>query len=210
VTAERPTEQRWPAARRSHPSELHADVAVIGGGLGGVAAGLAAARAGCTVVLTEDSEWLGGQLTSQAVPPDEHPWIESFGCTASYRRLRDEVRAHYRRWYPLSVQARSERHLNPGRGTLSARGDRYIDVACCPFEIPLGALVPVRMNNLLPAAKNIGTTHITNGCYRLQGVMRTERWTRAKARHGTDAQVRPRSDPPAATLTGCWSSKPPG
>jgi len=24
-------------------------------------------------VLTEDSDWLGGQLTSQAVPPDEHP-----------------------------------------------------------------------------------------------------------------------------------------
>ncbi|MDQ4055604.1 MAG: FAD-dependent oxidoreductase [Actinomycetota bacterium] len=101
-------------------TELHADVAVIGGGLGGVAAGLAATRAGCTVVLTEDSDWLGGQLTSQAVPPDEHPWIESFGCTASYRRLRDEIRDHYRRWYPLSLEARSERHLNPGRGTVSA------------------------------------------------------------------------------------------
>ena len=26
------------------------------------------------------------------------------------------------------------------------------------------------MTNLLPAAKNIGTTHITNGCYRLHPV----------------------------------------
>ena len=26
------------------------------------------------------------------------------------------------------------------------------------------------MNNLLPACKNIGTTHITNGCYRLHPV----------------------------------------
>ncbi|GAC1492758.1 MAG: hypothetical protein NVS1B13_23060 [Flavisolibacter sp.] len=26
------------------------------------------------------------------------------------------------------------------------------------------------MENLLPAAKNIGTTHITNGCYRLHPV----------------------------------------
>ena len=34
-----------------------------------------------------------------------------------------------------------------------------------PFEIPLGALVPVATRNLLPAAKNIGTTHITNGAY---------------------------------------------
>ena len=34
------------------------------------------------------------------------------------------------------------------------------------FKIPLGALLPVRTKNLLPANKNIGTTHITNGCYR--------------------------------------------
>ena len=28
----------------------------------------------------------------------------------------------------------------------------------------------MRMKNLLPANKNIGTTHITNGCYRLHPV----------------------------------------
>jgi hypothetical protein len=28
----------------------------------------------------------------------------------------------------------------------------------------------VRVRNLLPACKNIGATHITNGCYRLQPV----------------------------------------
>src|SRR6185295_2534372 len=39
-----------------------------------------------------------------------------------------------------------------------------------PFQIPLGALVPRRTANLLAAAKNIGTTHITNGCYRLHPV----------------------------------------
>ena len=32
------------------------------------------------MVLTEPTDWIGGQLTSQAVPPDEHPWIEQFGC----------------------------------------------------------------------------------------------------------------------------------
>jgi hypothetical protein len=31
-------------------------------------------------------------------------------------------------------------------------------------------LLPRRMENLLPANKNIGTTHITNGCYRLHPV----------------------------------------
>jgi hypothetical protein len=49
-------------------------------------------------------------------------------------------------------------------------GDNYIDIESKPFQIPLGALVPVRVQNLLPACKNIGTTHVTNGCYRLHPV----------------------------------------
>jgi hypothetical protein len=39
-----------------------------------------------------------------------------------------------------------------------------------PFEIPLRALIPVRVRNVLAACKNIGTTHITNGAYRLHPV----------------------------------------
>jgi hypothetical protein len=100
-------------------AEIGSDVLVVGGGLGGVAAALAAVEAGCTVVLTEECDWLGGQLTSQAVPPDEHPWIEQFGCTARYRRLRDGLRTYYRQWYPLSESARADPYLNPGRGTVS-------------------------------------------------------------------------------------------
>jgi hypothetical protein len=100
-------------------TEIRADVVVVGGGLGGVAAALAAVEAGRTVVLTEECDWLGGQLTSQAVPPDEHPWIEQFGCTARYRRLRDGLRAYYRQWYPLSESARADPYLNPGQGTVS-------------------------------------------------------------------------------------------
>ena len=49
-------------------------------------------------------------------------------------------------------------------------GEGYLDIDAPPFEIPLGALVPVRMENLLPGAKNLGTTHITNGCHRLHPV----------------------------------------
>jgi hypothetical protein len=52
----------------------------------------------------------------------------------------------------------------------STGGDPYIDIACCPFQIPLGALLPVRLDNLLAAAKDIATTHITNGAYRLHPV----------------------------------------
>jgi hypothetical protein len=52
----------------------------------------------------------------------------------------------------------------------SSNGNNYIDFPSVPFQIPLGALLPVEMENILPACKNIGTTHITNGCYRLHPV----------------------------------------
>ena len=99
--------------------ELKCDVAVIGGGTGGVAAALAACRAGKKVVLSEETDWIGGQLTAQSVPPDENLWIEQFGCTRSYRRLRDEIRAFYRRWYPLTAAARANPRLNIGGGWVS-------------------------------------------------------------------------------------------
>ena len=67
------------------------DIVVCGGSLGGVAAALAAARLGRRVLLTEETAWIGGQATTQGVPPDEHPWIESFGCTATYRAFRDGI-----------------------------------------------------------------------------------------------------------------------
>jgi len=55
--------------------------------------------------------------------------------------------------------------LHPSTG-----GDNYIDFSSLPFQIPLGALIPVRAENLLPACKNLGVTHLTNGCYRLHPV----------------------------------------
>src|SRR5579862_6541548 len=80
-------------------AELQADVVIIGGGTGGCAAALAAARAGMRVILTEETDWIGGQLTAQAVPPDEHPWIEQFGSTRSYRQFRNRIRDYYRANY---------------------------------------------------------------------------------------------------------------
>ncbi|MDJ0333885.1 FAD-dependent oxidoreductase [Salinibacterium sp. G-O1] len=100
-------------------TSYRADVAVIGGGLGGVAAAIAAVRRGATVVLSCEEPWLGGQLTSQAVPPDEHPWIEDIGATATYRALRDGIRAYYRRSFPLDSRARDRGDLNPGAGWVS-------------------------------------------------------------------------------------------
>ena len=68
--------------------------------------------------------------------------------------------------FPDSVGVGSYRiDLHPSTG-----GDNYIDISSLPFQVPLGALIPRRFENLLPACKNLGTTHITNGCYRLHPV----------------------------------------
>jgi hypothetical protein len=104
----------WAAGR-----EIACDVAIAGASVGGCAAALAACRAGLRAVITEETAWIGGQLTSQAVPPDEHPWIESFGATAAYRAYRAAVRQYYRDHYPLTAAARQIRHLNPGGGSVS-------------------------------------------------------------------------------------------
>ena len=106
-------------SRGSRRNELAADVVIAGGGLGGCAAALGALRNGLRVILTEETDWVGGQLTSQAVPPDEHRWIESHGCTQSYRALRNGIRDYYRRHYPLTDAARNTPNLNPGDGAVS-------------------------------------------------------------------------------------------
>ncbi len=74
------------------------DVLVVGGSLGGVAAAEALAKKGHTVILTEPTSMLGGQLTSQAVTcPDENAYIErnpGVG-TRAYRQLREQFRSKY-------------------------------------------------------------------------------------------------------------------
>jgi hypothetical protein len=78
-------------------------------------------------------------------------------------RSREEVTAER---FADSVGVGSYRiDLHPSSG-----GDNYIDVSSLPFQIPLGALLPKRVENLFPASKNLGVTHITNGCYRLHPV----------------------------------------
>jgi FAD dependent oxidoreductase len=95
------------------------EVLIVGAGCGGVAAALSSARLGRKVVLTESMRNLGGQLTSQAVPPDEHPWVEDTGVTQTYRDLRARVRRHYRDTRHLTYEARSEQALNPGQAWVS-------------------------------------------------------------------------------------------
>jgi hypothetical protein len=49
-------------------------------------------------------------------------------------------------------------------------GAPYLDLGCWPFQIPLGSLLPVRVENLLPGGQNLGVTQITNGAYRVHHV----------------------------------------
>jgi hypothetical protein len=122
LTAISPLAHLLPAFAQSAPKpprEATADLLVVGAGVGGVAAALAAVRAGLRVILTEENDWIGGQLTSQAVPPDEHPWIEDRGGTRLYRTFRTGVRDYYRRHYPLTDAAKAAKFLNPGNGSVS-------------------------------------------------------------------------------------------
>ena len=47
--------------------QLQTEVLVVGGGVGGTAAAIQAARCGCQVVLVSEGHWLGGMLTSAGV-----------------------------------------------------------------------------------------------------------------------------------------------
>ncbi|KYP15339.1 FAD-dependent oxidoreductase [Flavihumibacter sp. CACIAM 22H1] len=99
--------------------QLQADLVIAGAGLGGLAAALAALRNKQTVILTEETDWIGGQVSQQGVPPDEHQWIETHGATALYRHWRNRIRNYYRQNYPLTEAAQQRPLLNPGDGAVS-------------------------------------------------------------------------------------------
>jgi hypothetical protein len=101
-------------SRVGDAQDVETEVLVVGGGTGGVAAAWAASRWGRRVCLLEETDWIGGQLTAQGVSAlDEHDYIESFGGTRTYYRLRELIRGHYRA-LDLVEPARSRADLNPG------------------------------------------------------------------------------------------------
>ena len=73
-------------AREPRSANSRTDVVVVGGGLGGVSATLAAAALGVRVVLVEELDWLGGQLTAQACRPTSIPGSRH-SCVAELRRV---------------------------------------------------------------------------------------------------------------------------
>ena len=97
--------------------EIECDVLVVGGGMGGVAAALAAARRGCRTCLLEETDWLGGQLSAQGVSAlDEHEHIEAV------RRHRQLLRAARRLARSLSRRT----PVPPARDPTSIPGDCWV------------------------------------------------------------------------------------
>jgi hypothetical protein len=127
------------------------DILVVGGGTGGVAAALAACEMGCRVVMTEPTEWIGGQLTQQAVPPDENRWIEQGGATRRYLQFRESVRASYRQHAPLVGSAYRRQDLNPGNGSVSR--------LCHEFRVGLSVL-----EAMVQPYVSSGLLYIAHGC----------------------------------------------
>ena len=83
---------------------VQTDICIIGGGLGAVAAALTALDQGSTVVLIAPQRWLGGQLSSQGVSAlDEHRYIESFGGSPYYLRLRQLIRQQMASLYGSTI-----------------------------------------------------------------------------------------------------------
>lgn len=104
---------------------IECDVLVVGGGMGGVSAALSALRAADEldfsssrkplVVLTEETDWLGGQMTSQGVSAlDENHLVEICGASRSYQQFRKNIRERYKSDFKLVPHAQDEPWLNPG------------------------------------------------------------------------------------------------
>jgi FAD dependent oxidoreductase len=128
--------------------QISCDVLIVGASTGGVAAALAVARSGKSVCMTEETNWIGGQMTAQGVSAlDENRYIEKGGGTASYLLVRQQIRAFYKTHYALSRLGASETAFNPGNCWVSA---------LC-FSVP-GALAVLR--GRLQPLRNSGVLRI--------------------------------------------------
>jgi hypothetical protein len=95
---------------------IDCDILIAGGGVGGTAAAikLSQAHPQLKVCLTEETDWLGGQMTAQGVSAlDENYLVETSGSCRSYQTFRSDIRAIYKR-FRLSDTGSAQQFLHPG------------------------------------------------------------------------------------------------
>jgi len=167
---------------------ISCDVLVVGAGTGGVAAALAAAEGGHSVCLTEETQWVGGQMTTQGVAAlDDNRYIESGGGTASYLKLRTAIRAYYQQHYKLSPPAAREKQFNPG--------SCWVSSLCFEPAVGLEAiqsmLKPFQSSGLLRIFLRTKAISVERSGNRITSILaynfETDVWTAFRARYVLDA-----------------------
>jgi len=107
--------------------DVQCDIVIIGGGLGGVSAALAAVNNHDTVCLTEPTLWVGGQATSQGVSAfDDNKYIDTTGGTASYLSFSRRIREFY-------AQSRRDKSLTTAQaiaGPIANPGSCWVGRLC--------------------------------------------------------------------------------
>ncbi len=90
------------------------DVLVAGAGMGGVSSAMVLASRGHSVCLTEETNWIGGQMTAGGVSAlDEHKFIEISGAPRAYMAMREKIRDVYRKRGGIRPEYQWS-NLNPG------------------------------------------------------------------------------------------------
>ncbi len=152
-------------ADEGEPETIWGEVAIFGGGMGGIAAAMAACHAGRNVCLFEETDWLGGQATSQGVTAlDENGLIEVSGCTRSYQVFREGIRADYRQHAKLKPEAAGNKHFSPGRGWGAMGfepivGVRVIDDMLAPYRLTGKLKIFMRCK---PYAVDMNANHVAH------------------------------------------------
>jgi hypothetical protein len=98
------------------PTTRRFDIVIAGGGMGGIAAAIRASQMGMKVCITEETDWIGGQMTAQGVSAlDENYLVETSGATHLYQEMRRRIRKHYQSLPYATPEAAKNPLLDPGR-----------------------------------------------------------------------------------------------
>lgn len=94
------------------------DLIIIGSTIGGVLSAYSASKMGLKVAMISEFPWIGGQFTSECVPPDENIYIEDGGASQTYLNFRKNIRSKYLK-NPHLKKEYYKSNINPGGGWVS-------------------------------------------------------------------------------------------